>query len=91
MTTYEGSRQFLQKESSDGVSLYNHLANVLLKVCLVPSNRCTALPVCTPTSLKNVWVVWCWSQRGGCVEPECVVLTDGDLVVSRLTDRAGKS
>ncbi|CAN0129118.1 unnamed protein product [Pylaiella littoralis] len=32
MTTYEGSRQFLQKESSDGVSLYNHLANVLLKV-----------------------------------------------------------
>ena len=32
MTSYEGSRQFLQKESSDGVSLYSHLANVLLKV-----------------------------------------------------------
>lgn len=32
MTSYEGSRQFLQKESSDGVSLYGHLANVLLKV-----------------------------------------------------------
>lgn len=35
MSTYEASRQFLQKESSDGVSLYNHLANVLLKVCQV--------------------------------------------------------
>ncbi|CAM9551513.1 unnamed protein product [Laminaria digitata] len=32
MTSYEGSRQFLQKQSSDGVSLYDHLANVLLKV-----------------------------------------------------------
>lgn len=32
MSTYEGSRQFLQKESGDGVSLYDHLANVLLKV-----------------------------------------------------------
>jgi len=32
MSSYEGSRQFLQKESSDGVSLYSHLANVLLKV-----------------------------------------------------------
>ncbi|CBJ30984.1 putative: flagellar radial spoke protein 4 [Ectocarpus siliculosus] len=32
MSTYEGSRQFLQQESSDGVSLYTHLANVLLKV-----------------------------------------------------------
>ncbi|CAN0511597.1 unnamed protein product, partial [Scytosiphon promiscuus] len=32
MSSYEGSRQFLQKQSSDGVSLYDHLANVLLKV-----------------------------------------------------------
>ena len=32
MTSYEGLRQFLQKQSSDGVSLYHHLANVLLKV-----------------------------------------------------------
>lgn len=32
MSTYEESRQFLQKASSDGVSLYDHLAKVLLKV-----------------------------------------------------------
>lgn len=32
MATYEGARQFLLKESGDGVSLYHHLANVLLQV-----------------------------------------------------------
>lgn len=34
MSSYEGSKQFLQMESSDGVSLYDHLARVLLKVRL---------------------------------------------------------
>ena len=32
MTSFEEARQQLQKESSDGVSLYDHLSEVLLKV-----------------------------------------------------------
>jgi radial spoke head protein 4A len=32
MATFEESLQFLRKESSDGVSLYDHLSEVLLKV-----------------------------------------------------------
>lgn len=32
MSYWEGSKQFLQKESSDGVPLYDHLSNVLLRV-----------------------------------------------------------
>ncbi|CAM9292680.1 unnamed protein product [Choristocarpus tenellus] len=32
MSTYEEARQFLQKESPGGVSLYDHLADVLLKI-----------------------------------------------------------
>ena len=37
MSNWESSRQFLQKESGDGVSLYSHLADTLLKVGAVLS------------------------------------------------------
>lgn len=41
MPYWERSKQFLQKESSDGVPLYDHLSNVLLRVrCHMAISNC---------------------------------------------------